>query len=106
MKNLSQLLDNVRTEIINKNNTKERTYATLKEQTYPHLFYTLAPDQQRDAIQQLQTLPLLTQQNILNEWQNRCLMQEIQNKPAYLFGMLKKARYNKYRPCNIKSQSE
>lgn len=77
---------------------KERTYTDSSELTYPHLFDLLAQDQKRDAIALLQKLDKDTGQSVLNEWAVRCEQNQIRNRAAYLFGILKKAKSNTFRP--------
>lgn len=106
-KNSNSNHDYVRTnELLYKNTTTKRTYAALDEISYPQLFEYLAPDQKRDVLLQLQKFPSSIQQSILAEWQTRCQTQEIRNPAAYLFGIIKKARINEFRPCEILKEAD
>lgn len=93
-------------ELMYKNTTTKRTYAALDEISYPQLFAYLAPDQKRDVLLQLQKFPPHIQQSILAEWQARCQTQEIRNPAAYLFGIIKKARIDEFRPCEILKEAD
>jgi len=81
--------------------TTKRTYAAIEKISYPQLFFKLAPDQQKDARRQLQYFSLALRQTILDEWQARCLNHDIRNPAAYLFGIIKKARADEFRPNEI-----
>lgn len=93
-------------ELLYKNTTTKRTYAALDEISYPQLFECLAPDQKRDVLLQLQKFPPHAQKSILAEWQARCLTQDIRNPAAYLFGIIKKARIDEFRPCEILKEED
>jgi len=81
--------------------TTKRTYAAMEQISYPQRFFQLASDQQKDARRQLQYFPLALRQTILDEWQARCLNHDIRNPAAYLFGIIKKARADEFRPNEI-----
>ena len=81
--------------------TTKRTCSAWDEVSYPQLFNLLAPDQRWDAWKQLQRFPVDVQQNILDEWQARCLVQDIHNPAAYLFGIIKKAKLGTFRANEI-----
>lgn len=98
---------NVRTELTidtNNKNTTERTYAN-NDISYPQLFSLLASDQQRDAVKKLSLLPVVIRQAVLDEWAIRCVNEAIRSPAGYLFGMIKKARHNEFRPCAILKHS-
>lgn len=88
----------------NKKNTTERTYGLSEQISYPQLFSLLAKDQQQDVLKQLSALPLSTQQLLLNEWQARCLSQQICNPAGYLFGMIRKAQLGTFRETRFSRQ--
>lgn len=75
-----------------------RTDHLCPELKFPAHLQRLAPDQQRDVLQLLQQLSPLTQQQVLNEWDMRCQRGEVIKPAAYLFGLLKKARHEEFRP--------
>lgn len=87
-------------------NTTERTYGLSEQVSYPQLFRLLAKDQQEDALVQLSALPLSTQQLLLNEWQARCLSQNIRNPAGYLFGMIRKAQLGTFRETGFSRQQK
>jgi len=91
----------VRTEMKLNQITKKRTYAAMEQISYPQRFFQLAADQQKDARRQLQYFPLALRQTILDEWQARCLNHDIRNPAAYLFGIIKKAKADEFRPNEI-----
>lgn len=73
----------------------------MEEIVYPQFFRLLAPDQKWDVKKQMLPLPLQIQQDLLDEWQARCIHHEIRNPAAYLFGMIKKARMGEFRASEI-----
>jgi len=93
--------DYVRTEMKLNGFTTKRTYAAIEKISYPQQFFKLAADQQKDARRQLQYFSLALRQTILDEWQARCLNHDIRNPAAYLFGIIKKARADEFRPNAI-----
>ena len=98
LKPSSEVIEYVRRHLENnKINTTERTYGLSEHISYPQLFRLLAKDQQQDALVQLSALPLSTQQLLLDEWQARCLSQDIRNPAGYLFGMIRKAQLGTFR---------
>ncbi|WP_392562183.1 hypothetical protein RHO12_01460 [Orbus sturtevantii] len=106
-KSSSELVEYVRRHLDNKKkDTTEGTYALSEQISYPPLFSLLAKDQQQDALKQLSALPLSTQQLLLNEWQARCLAQQIRNPAGYLFGMIKKAQQGAFRATHLAQQSK
>lgn len=101
----SEIIEYVRRQFeIKKMNTTKRTYALSEQLSYPLLFRLLAKDQQEDALVQLSALRLSTQQLLLNEWQARCLSQDIRNPAGYLFGMIRKAQLGTFRPTRLDEQ--
>jgi len=86
--------------------TTKRTYAAIEKVSYPQRFFQLAADQQKDARKQLQYFSLPLRQTILDEWQARCLNHDIRNPAAYLFGIIKKARADEFRPSEIRKNPD
>lgn len=101
-KSSSEVIEYVRRHLVNKKkNTTERTYGLSEQVSYPQLFRLLAKDQQQDVLMQLSGFRLSTQQLLLNEWQARCLSQNIRNPAGYLFGMIRKAQLGTFRATKL-----
>lgn len=57
----------------------------------PQRFYSLSAAQQKGILKTIQKLAPMVQQQIFNEWEERCQTQTIRKPAAYLFGIAQKA---------------
>jgi len=63
----------------------------LEKLDLPEKFRTLSAKHQDAALNTMVNLPLTTQQQILNEWHERCQSSQIRKPAAYLLGIIQKA---------------
>jgi len=107
MKNHNYYVRSSRTYSNNYINNNVRTdlhaYSLNRDLIIPEQFDLLAPDQKRDVLLALQRLKPDVQQQVMDEWYIRCLSGAINNPVGYLFGIIKKARINQFRPNTASS---
>ncbi|QIQ22178.1 hypothetical protein [Zophobihabitans entericus] len=114
MKQITTVLQNVRTDLNNNINKNVRTFTSegkkmivyqlsIPELHYlkmPVLFRSLTSDQKQDVLSALLTLNTRMQQEILNEWAMICQRTDtiIRNPTGYLLRLISKAQQGYFRP--------
>jgi len=77
------------------NSVQQISFISVK---FPKRFEQLAQDQKQDVAAKLIYLSPKIQQAVLDEWDFRCSSGSISKPVGYLFGLLKKAGQNVFRP--------